>query len=496
MDWRGLVVVEANEVPLRVVEDLAPSGRIPFLAQLLEQGTLVETEVDEVLSKELYPSQTWASLSTGVPWSEHGIYWYGDHKPLEYPLYWQIAAREGRSVGLVNTLHSSPLGAQCSVGDFRFVIPDCFAADDDARPADYRRFQRANLSLTAANSRRVDRRPNPADLLGLARSLPHLGLRPRTLGQLGGLVASAAIGRVPRERIRGAQFLVLQDLFLHLLGRHRPDLAVVFTNHVAAAMHRYWYAFRPEDFERNHYGPDWVERYRDEIPVAMELLDRFLVDLARWCEADDRTLVVVSSMGQGPSDRLDATAEHEAVIVDGVRFLAALGIADDGVRVVGSMNPQLTVDVDGEERAVELAERLTVVGEGGALLDVDRSGTVVTLTHRLEVIDQSTVVVDGAPVRATSVGVEIHPVDDHSSGRHIARGILAVANSPSFKAPVDAVVSNLDVAPALLDHLGVRRPDHHRSPRFCVSDRSPQPAADVVAWTPRPGWRNWQTQRA
>ena len=62
MEGRRAVVIEANEVPLRVIEDLAGTGRIPFLAGLLAEGGLVETVAEEELSRELYPSQTWASV--------------------------------------------------------------------------------------------------------------------------------------------------------------------------------------------------------------------------------------------------------------------------------------------------------------------------------------------------------------------------------------------------------------------------------------------------
>lgn len=467
MEQRRLVVVEANEIPLRVVEDLAPSGRIPFLAGLLDEGTLIETEVDELMPRELYPSQTWASLNTGVAWAQHGIYWYGDRKPPEYPLYWQIAARSGRSVGLVNTLHSSPLAIQCAEGDYRFVIPDCFAIDEGTLPSKFRTFQRANLSLTAANTRRVGLRPERADMFRLALSLPRLGVRPGTMARLARLAIGARRGRIPRERIRVGQFMIERDLFLRLLRRHHPDLAVMFTNHVAAVMHRYWYALYPEDFGREHYAPDWVEQYRDEIPVALELLDRFLVDLNRWCAANDRTLVVVSSMGQGPSGRLDTDAEYEAVVVDGARFLESLGVGDE-VRISGSMNPQLTVVADDEERAVQVAERLAEVGNGDVFWAVDRNGEVVTVTYHLEVVDESTIRLDGRRCEAGSVGVQVHGIDDHSSGRHIARGILGVANSPSFKAPIHDVVAHLDFAPAVLDHLGLERAAHHRSPDFRI----------------------------
>ncbi len=467
MEHRRLVVVEANEVPLRVVEDLAAAGRAPFFRRLLDEGTLLETEVDEVIERELYPAQTWASLNTGVPWSEHGIYWYGDRKPEEFPLYWQVAAATNRSVGLVNTLHSSPLAVQCARGRYSFVIPDCFADDESTLPVGYRTFQRANLSLTAANSRRVGGRPELSDVLRLVRSLPRLGLRPRTLAALTALVGGVASGRLPRERLRAAQFLLQRDLFGRLVRRHQPDLAVVFTNHVAAAMHRYWYALYPEDFGREHYAPEWVERYRNEIPVALGLLDRFLDDLDRWCRSTDRTLMVVSSMGQGPSSRLDTEAKVEAVVADGAAFLRALGIGE-GVRVTGSMNPQLTLLVDDVGRAERVAGRLSAAGGGEVFWVVDRRDDVVTLTYDIEVVGDAEVRLDGLRRPAAEVGVEIHPIDDHSSGRHIARGILGVSNSPSFKPPIDDVVAHLDVAPAVLDHLGLERLAHHRSPDFRI----------------------------
>lgn len=467
MECRQLVVVEANEIPKRVIEDLAPSDRIPFLAGMLDRGELIETEVTEDLPRDLYPSQTWASLNTGVPWASHGVYWYGDPKPADYPFYWQTAARSGRSVGLVNTLHSSPLSSQCADGDYRFVIPDCFAADPSTLPARYESFQRANLSLTGANSRRVALRPPTADLVRLGLSLPRLGLRPRTLLELGRLVAGVASGRLPRERFRFGQFLVQRDLFLRLLHRRQPDLAMLFTNHVASVMHRYWYARYPEDFGREHYAPEWVARYRDEIPAALVLLDRFLAELGSWCALNDRTLVVVSSMGQGPSAQLETATRWEAVVSDGLRFLGSLGI-DDGFRVVGSMAPQLSLSCDGPSRASEIAAVLSAVEAGPVFWDVDRTGDVVTLTYHLEVIDESTVRIGGARRPARSVGVDVYPVDDHSSGRHIARGILGVANSPSFKPPVDNVIDHLDFAPAVLDHLGVDRGDHHQSPSYCL----------------------------
>ncbi len=465
MDFRRVVVIEMNEVPRRVLGDVAAMGRAPFFERLLEEDQVVDTIVDEQLPREMYPSQTWASLNTGVPWSDHRVWWYGDPKPVDYPLYWQMAARSGRSVGLVNTLHSSPLSVQCADGDYRFAIPDCFAADADTLPDRYRSFQELNLRLTRANSRKSDLRSVRSEIRPGLRAAAGLGLSISTMIRIGRLAVDVAAGRVPRERVRVAQFLVLADVFTRLVTDEAPDLAVMFTNHIAAVMHRYWYAMYPDDFEIEHYPADWVARHRDEIPAAVEMLDRFLLRLEAWCRHNERTLLVVSSMGQGPSHNLESDQTHDVVIVDPGAFLRAVGVEDGQMPSVrGSMAPNLTLDCRSSATAARLAARLAGVGGGHRRWHVDRVDEVVTLTYGMTVIGSGTVLLDGKPVDAASVGVEIHAVDDHSSGRHIPEGVLAVANSPSFKQPADRRVDYLDFAPAVLDVLGVPRLDHHQVP--------------------------------
>ncbi len=465
MDFRRVVVVEMNEVPRRVLADVAALGRAPFLQGVLEQDQVVGTVVAEELPREMYPSQTWASLNTGVPWSEHRVWWYGDPKPADYPLYWQIAARAGRSVGLVNTLHSSPLSEQCGDGDYRFVIPDCFAADANTMPDRFRPFQEVNLRLTKANSRRSDLGSLRSEIAAAVKAAPRLGLTATTVTRLGRLAADVAVGRAPRERLRSGQFLVLSDMFMRLLTTEAPDLAVLFTNHVAAAMHRYWYAMYPDDFGSEHYPAEWVEHHRDEIPVAVELLDRMLVGLDRWCRRNERTLIVVSSMGQGPSPELDAGRTHEAVVADPQAFLRAIGLDDGETPTVrGSMNPNLTLACESPEQADRVETRLIEVGVGRPRWIVDRIDDTVTLTHDIAVSDPEHVVLAGATVRADRAGLDIYAVDDHSSGRHIPEGVVVVSNSPTFKQPADGPVDYLDFAPAVLDVLGVQRLDHHRMP--------------------------------
>ncbi len=458
------VVIEINEIPLRVISDVAERGRAPFLKSMVDDKLLVETKIAESLDRELYPSQTWASVGTGVPYARHGIWWYNDPKPAEFPFYWQQAAAS-RSVGLVNVLHSSPLKQQCRPGDYRFVIPDCFASEPTTVPSRFEGFQRLNLELTERNSRQSRLAVDRSQVKSLIEGVRHLPLRPATAANLARMLGLVAAGKVPKERLRSAQFLILSDLFLRLLNDEAPDLAVFFTNHVAAAMHRYWYAMFPNDFTSSHYDEDWVSRHNDEIVVAVELVDRFLGDVAHWCRLNERVLVIVSSMGQGPSARLDASRSLEAVIRDPQLFLDAIGISGR-YEILGAMTPNLTLRFPTADECEQAEKVLANLSGGSDEARVDRTDAVLTFTYDLEVLDEGNLALGGSIGRPGEVGVEILKVDDHSSGRHSPLGTLGVCNSGRFSKVGLEPVDVFEIAPAMLNLLGVATSPNHVTPGF------------------------------
>ncbi len=458
------VVVEVNEIPLRVIDGAVRRGRAPFFKSLKDSQHLTETVITESLDRELYPSQTWASVGTGVPYSQHGIWWYNDPKPVEYPFYWQRVAAS-RSVGLVNVLHSSPVATQCGAGDYRFVIPDCFASEPTTVPNRFEAFQRLNLELTARNTRQSNLSLDRSQVKSVLDAVRQLPLRPTTAAKLTRMVGMVVAGKVPKERLRSAQFLVLSDLFLALLNEEAPDLAVFFTNHVAAAMHRYWYAMFPDDFTSSHYDASWIRRHGDEIVFAVELADLFLTDVARWCELNNRALIVVSSMGQGPSDRLDTSRGLEAVVRDPNRFLSAVGVVEP-YEVLAAMTPNLTLRFPSASAAVKAAGTLEGLVTSSTDSVVDVSGSVVNFTYDLDVVDPQTVSLGRSVGRTEDIGVELLQVDDHSSGRHTAKGILGVYNSGVFEGSGCQPIDVFEIAPAILALLGVDAAPEHVSPSF------------------------------
>ena len=446
-----LLVFEVNELPLRVVDwwtDRTPDGA---LAQLVARGTLSETELDERLPRDLYPSQSWASLATGRPWEDHGIFWYGDPKPAEHPLYWQTAAAAGRTVGFVGTLHSSPIATQAADPSIVFAIPDSFGDELQTIPADLGELHRLNARLTGQAARVARVRPGLTDVRGVASFARH-GVRPSTWIELTRLAAGVGSGRWNRERLRAGQVLLQADVFEAQMRRFDPDLGILFTNHVASAMHRYWAATFPEDWDSAPYGPAWQAAHADELPYAMRTLDRVLERLLALADRTDRTLVMMSSMGQQADHSVDSSVRHQAVIRDPGRFLEAAGITP-APEVRGSMVPQLTVAVpDGMADQLE-ASLSAWLGEG--LVETMRAsdssaGETLTVTYRPEC--RADAVFLGAAWHAPAdVGMSIEAITDHRSGCHSPFGVFASSRREGWPSRMDAFA----VAPTLLELLDV-----------------------------------------
>ena len=298
-----LCVLEVNEVPPPVWQLYARKNPSSSIARILAGGKTFTTVADDVDVDSLYPSQTWASLNTGLPYSKHKIHWYNDPKPnLEF-FWWHEAALAGRSVGLVNVLHTSPLASLTSTGNYSFVLPDCFAPDDSTLPSHFQKFQKLNLLLTKGSGRRASLHTSTlAGLAGRAMLNPgSFGVSAFTLSQCAR--ALPGIMQSP-ERLRNLQFPPLATIFMNMLKKCDPDVAVFFTNHVAAAQHRYWYALFPDDYAEELYPKSWVEKYETDILQAMDMLDRYLKKLTAFCVDSNRILVVVSSMGQHANKKL------------------------------------------------------------------------------------------------------------------------------------------------------------------------------------------------
>lgn len=454
------IVLEVNEVPKRLLDWWVDREPTSATAALLRSGTLTETILDEELPRDLYPSQSWASLGMGVPYADHGVFWYGDPKPSRFPFYWQAAADAGRTVGMVGVLHSSPRHQQASGSNYRFVMPDLFGDDPTTVPAALHPIQELNLKLSRQSARVARVRVGPSDASAVL-SMAKQGVRPSTWGELTMMAAQVGRGAWNKERLRVGQSLLLADVFTKQVVRHDPDLAIVFANHVAAFMHRYWAATFPRDWpDGPGYSEEWIERHAGELPFAMHALDRIVGQLTDLAAETKRTLLVVSSMGQKADTTVDPASGFQAVIRHPDQFLAAAGLAS-GHEVRSAMVPQLTVVAENRDDAAHVEARLDAwLAAGLDELMVATEGTREVMTFTCKPPAREDAVLLGGEWRdPRSVGMSIEEITDHRSGRHCPRGVLVSSKPESWPAEISA----FDFAPMMLDRLDVAALAHHQA---------------------------------
>lgn len=468
-----MLILEVNEVPPRVFRYFAKQRPQSALATMLKSSHFVTSLADDVDKSFLYPSQTWASLNTGVAYDQHKIHWYNDPKPDEYPLYWKTIADAGRSVGIVNSLHSSPGEAVAAKHpNITFLIPDCFASDAYTKPSSFEPFQGLNIMAVSGNSRTASMSLPIKEAVGTVLRAPSYGITSSTLFHTALTVAQIGMGKRNRENLRNLQFPLVADIFLKQMKRADPDLAILFTNHVAANLHRYWYALFPEDYSEVIYDQDWVARYSGEIMSALELLDRYIDRLKRFCDETDRTLVIVSSMGQEANPKLTRAyrVSHSVDfrLQDVRKFVDAVTETRHSYSVETAMVPQYQLRFATASAAAPCAKQLkdAITHLKGYSLVVDSNDEVITISVAPDPAAPA-YEFKGAPLPPENVGFLKFDVDDHHSGHHCEDGTLIVYNSRTFKNNGDSV-SYLEFAPAVLQRFGIAPLPHHRQPSLVL----------------------------
>ncbi|WP_019507124.1 hypothetical protein [Pleurocapsa sp. PCC 7319] len=463
------VVIEINEVPLRILNHYKKLKPNSSIAHLLNQSLVLKTEAKDVEESFLYPSQTWGSLNTGVAYDQHKIHWYNDPKPDEYPLYWKTIANSGISVGLINTLHSSPADSYIDKSNYKFVIPDCFASNNITKPEIYQDFQSLNTSATSENGRETTMKfPRQKAVATLVKS-PALGIKSKTLLDAASLVARIKTGRVNKERLRNLQFTLLGDIFFKQLKTKDVDLAILFTNHIAANMHRYWYGLFPEDYGLQLYDQKWMDKYSSEILVSLELLDNFLRRLITYCDQQQRSLILVSSMGQAANEKLTETPKYSYKLENIQKFLDILcqGKQYD-YQIDAAMIPQYSLKFTSRTEAQECFQAIQESQPHleNIWLEIDINDQVITLSTNLSSrTDQF--LIKGQRFSHNDLGFRQVLIEDHHSGRHCPEGSLIVYNSKTSSTTQDTV-DYLEYAPAMLKFFGLDTPSYMLEPQFTV----------------------------
>lgn len=280
-----VLLLELNEINFNHVREYIKLGKLPNLANLLNQHLVLET-TSEKNYHELEPWIQWVTAHTGLSLAEHRVFRLGDIIDHDLPQIWDVLEMQGLRVGAV-----SPMNAKNRCQDAAFFLPD---------PWTQTRVTGSVLMkcLSDAVSQTVN--DNASGRITL-RSAFYL---------TAGLIAYARPNNysvylkivwaiLSRRPWAGALLLdqLLSDLFVRAVIRKKPDFASLFLNAGAHIQHHYM--FNAQVYSGLFKNPRWyVDPKADPVFDVYSLYDRVVGQLQE--ALPNARLMIATGLHQDP----------------------------------------------------------------------------------------------------------------------------------------------------------------------------------------------------
>ena len=332
---KKLIVYELNEVPLRVLKKFVLNYPKSSFAYLLKKGILKKTfTMDE---GELHPWSTWPTIHRGVNNKIHQIKFINQSLTYaeDWPPIWEDLIKNKISVGIFGSLQSYPP----IKNDFvKFYLPDTFAPNCHAFPKKLEHFQDFNLKLTSKN-KAISRPISLMDCITFSKLIITGRFNIASILKVIKHIIFEILNKKNKTLRPLLQPILGFDIYFKLLNKTKPEFSTFFTNHVAGIMHRYWKYYFPEDFEdfkdiKNHF-------HKDSINKSMEIADKQIGQLIKYCDNNNCELWVISSMGQEAIKREDDFPEIYVGEIN--KILEAVGLNIKNYELLPAMQPDLCI---------------------------------------------------------------------------------------------------------------------------------------------------------
>lgn len=460
-----LLVLELNEVPDRVIDSYVEANPDSNWATVARRGARFVAATPDTI--QLHPKLSWQTFHRGVPDNEHGFVEYNQTeapgKP-SFPPVWELLRRAGRRIGVGASIGSYPVPEGERAEHVAFYLTDPFAPTFETIPPRLGAFQRLNNLAVQRSGRNVRKGGfEKSDVARLVANLPRLGITPATCLKTARHLVEERRDRNRIVRRRNVQARMTFDVAFNEVRRTKPDFATIFANNVAAAMHRYWAAKFPDDYDDMRMPTEWRETFGGEIDAAMDEADYMLGRLLRFARSNPGyRVMVIASMGQAAIEH--EVIENQLVVEDFTAFMGTLGFAPHEYEKLVGMEPEYVVrfaEPEGLERFEARCESLEIGELRPHLKPTDARQTTFLVFQNNVSFDHVTL--DGREVPLAEAGLHIEPIQDMSgsTAQHVRGGCcivfdgttdLSAVGEPDVEHDLTRVTSSIleafDVPPA------------------------------------------------
>ncbi len=459
-----VVVLELNEVPWKVIDTFVERNPTSTFARVMGKSGRINTLLPD--TGQLHPKTSWQTFHRGVPDHTHGIREYNQLQSaghINNPTMWELAQKAGKRIGCGASIGSWPLPKDSSNVDFWFADP--FAPDPESIPAKVTAFQRFNTLAVARSSRQVRSGGVSREvIIDFLKNALSIGITPSTAIKTIHQIVSERFHRPLSVRRRNIQALMSFDVALKQWKTTQPHLSSIFINHVAAAMHRYWAAAFPDDYQTNKMPADWRETYKEEINAAMLIADGMLERTLKEVEGTGASVLLLGSMGQ-------AGIEHEPtfnqlIIKDIPAFMSLAGMSVGDYEQRPGMEPEYLLVFKTKELLDKFEKDSQSIDINGKMPEVKRaSDTECSLLVDQYNIEFDSVSVNGRKVELESTGLHIEKIEDiaGSTAQHTPEGAALLIHPDRDLSYLNANTEFVDVCAvtsAILETLDVPVPSY------------------------------------
>jgi len=446
-----MIVLELNELTPSLMHRFMARGLLPNFSRLYRESAIYTTTASE-RPPHLDPWIQWVTAHTGLNYSDHGLQRLNEGHTLRRPRIWDLLASTGRRSWICGSMNVG------DPPDGSALLPDPWTTTIRPQPAELAPYfdfvQRQVMEHTSARPAAGAR-----ELLRFVRFMVAHGLSSRSV---------IAIARqLVEERTSGARWKraalldKLQfDVFARYYRRLRPHFATFFLNSTAHYQHLYWREMDPEVFT---VQPTEAQRrmYQDAIAYGYREMDRLIARVYALAEPGT-TIVMATAISQQPCLMFEEQGGKFFYRPTDVARLASFAGIRDRFTVSPVMAHQFHMYFETPEAAEAAASRLSrVTHRGRPALSVERNGRGIFAGCRIyeRLAAGETLTIEGTSEQ-TGFFTVFYQVDGVKSGMHHPDGMLWIRRAGGAHAVHPVAVPLATVAPTLLEHFGVPRPEY------------------------------------
>ncbi|MGH9876749.1 MAG: hypothetical protein ACRD5H_03870 [Nitrososphaerales archaeon] len=448
----SVILLEFNELTPELMYRFMADDKLPNFQRLYREAQVYLTDAEEE-PPNLNPWVQWVTVHSGLPFSEHKVFYLDDGYKLKQKCIWDLLSDANLEVwvcGSMNARYDLPLNGA--------VLPDPWTTGVSPYPDElFRYFKFIQRSVQEHTNDRVT--------FGLSDYLEFLSFM-FTHGLSFSTVRSIVeqLVREHTSRFRWKRTVIMDklqwDLFRWYYRKRKPRFSTFFLNSTAHLQHKYWRDMEPWHFKIRPSAEKQAER-ETAILFGYQQMDRLVggfLDLA----GDNTTVILATALSQQPCLIYEEDGGKCFYRPRNFEDLLAFAGVTEKHTVSPVMSEEFQLRFENERDAHVAAQRLQalqVAGQPALLVEVKGSEIYSGCSIHKQLPHDSFLRISNS--NKSSPFFEIfYQAEGIKSGMHHRNGLLWIRRPDRKHSVYKEKVSLCSVAPTILSIFNVPRPGY------------------------------------